>query len=140
MKVFIAGVMQGNLKELGVVSQTYRMDLLMILKKHIRGVEVIDPDVTDPDRLKYDNVEAGGMFFKYCDIAKEVDLLISYVPQASMGTAIEMWQAFNSGVPIITISDMKHNWVIRLLSSEIYPDIATFEKNIQQSEIMKKFG
>jgi len=47
-------------------------------------------------------------------------------PQASMGTAIEMWQAFQARVPIVSISPMAANWVIRHLSDAVLPDLDAF--------------
>jgi hypothetical protein len=43
-----------------------------------------------------------------------------------MGTALEMWQAFQAGVPLITISPMAANWVVKHLSSVVLPDLAAF--------------
>jgi len=129
MKIFLAGVMQGNKKELGIYSQNYRKQLTEIVTRVIPDAEIVDPDITDPDRLSYTMEQSADMFFRYCDTAGKVDLLISYVPEASMGSAIEMWKAYTSKIPVITISEMDHNWVVKLLSSKIYPDIDSFKKN-----------
>src|SRR5260221_13659130 len=129
MKVFIAGVMQGNKKEHGIYAQDYRTQITNHLKKIFLEVEVIDPDKTDPDRLSYNDDQAAEMFFQYCQLAGQVDLLISYIPEASMGSAVEMWEAHNAGVPLVTISPLNHNWVVRLLSEKLYPDLETFEQS-----------
>ena len=57
----------------------------------------------------------------------EIDLLIAYVPEASMGTAVEMWEAWKNGAVIISISGMTRNWVVRYLSHRIYPDLESFK-------------
>ena len=44
-----------------------------------------------------------------------------------MGTAIEMWEAYQHGAAVITISPLKHNWAVKFLSHAIYLDMATFE-------------
>ena len=77
------------------------------------------------------------MFFKYCNIASKVDLLIAYIPEASMGSAIEMWMAHANNVPIITISPMKSNWVIKLMSSIIYSDIEEFLLKFNRKSLNK---
>lgn len=126
IKVFIAGVMQGNKKVHGIRSQSYRTSIAEHFDNLKIGANIIDPDKTDPNRLKYNNIQAGEMFFRYCKIAGNVDLLISYLPEASMGSAVEMWMAYESGIPIITISPLSHNWVVKLLSTMVYPDLETF--------------
>jgi len=49
------------------------------------------------------------------------------VPHASMGTAVEMWQAFRAGIPIVTVSPLSANWIVRHLSAVVLPDLAAFE-------------
>ncbi len=126
MKVFIAGVMQGNRKDSNIHSQEYRSIITNKLSGIFENVEVVDPDLTDPDRLTYTHEQARDMFMKYCHIAGEVDLLISFLPEASMGSAVEMWMAHQNNVPIITISPMKANWVVKLLSKVVYTDLEEF--------------
>jgi hypothetical protein len=46
---------------------------------------------------------------------------------ASMGTAIEMWEAYRSGVRVFSISHMVANWVVKLLSSRVFPTLEAFE-------------
>ena len=126
MKVFIAGVMQGNRKDSNIHSQKYRAVITQKLSELIDEIEVVDPDLTDPDRLTYTHEQAKNMFMKYCNTAGKVDLLISYLPEASMGSAIEMWMAHQNNVPIVTISPMKANWVVKLLSKAVYTNIEEF--------------
>ena len=33
-----------------------------------------------------------------------------------MGTAIEMWEAYQHGAAVVTISPMRHNWAVKFLS------------------------
>jgi len=82
--------MQGNKKVHGIRPQSYRTSITNHLDNLNVKAEIVDPDKTDPDRLKYNNKQAGEMFFRYCKIAGKVDLLISYLPEASMGSAVEM--------------------------------------------------
>ncbi len=137
MKVFIAGIMQGNKKEYGIHSQGYRSEISKHLQQIILDIKIIDPDKTDPERLSYDQNEEANMFFKYCSMAGKVDLMISYIPEASMGSAIEMWIAYKANVPIVSISPLTHNWVIKLLSKKIYSDLDSF-KNKFNFQILKE--
>lgn len=132
MKIFIAGVMQGNKKTHDIHDQSYRERFIKILKSKLGNVEIIDPDKTDPNRLSYTHEQASEMFFRYCSVVSEVDLVISYLPEASMGSAVEMWEAYHAKVPIITISPLKHNWVIKLLSSRVVESIEEFEQALEE--------
>ena len=60
------------------------------------------------------------------DHAAASDLLIAYVPTASMGTALEMYVAHERGVPVVTISPLAENWVVRALSRRVYPGSGRF--------------
>ena len=82
--------MQGNEKGYGIRSQSYRTDISDHVDDLNIKAEIIDPDQTDANRLQYSNEQADEMFFRYCRIAGNVDLLISYLPAASMGSAVEM--------------------------------------------------
>lgn len=139
MKVFIAGVMQGNKKEHGILSQDYRRQIAEHLQRIFPSVEIVDPDKTDPERLSYDDKRAADMFFRYCRVAGKVDLLISYLPEASMGSAVEMWMAHEAGIPVITISPLSHNWVVRLLSRKVYSSLDNFENEFN-SQIFKELN
>ena len=138
-KVFIAGVMQGSRRDGKIFSQRYRSEITRILSRWNNNLEVVDPDKTDPDRLFYNKRQARKMFFDYCDHVRKVDLVVSFLPKASMGTAIEMWEAYHAKVPIISISPMKTNWVIKLLSNKVYGRIKDFRRDLEneQSELNK---
>ena len=125
--------MQGNKKIHGIRSQNYRMQITKVVKNLLPDAEIVDPDITDPHRLSYTKEQSVEMFFKYCDLAGQADLLISYIPEASMGSAVEMWQAYKSDVPVLTISEMDYNWVVKLLSTRIYPNIESFKKSFNKS-------
>jgi len=56
-----------------------------------------------------------------------VDVLLAFVPEASMGTAIEIWEAHQNGRAVITISRLIHNWSVQFLSDEVYTDVEQFE-------------
>ncbi len=64
--------------------------------------------------------------FALVTLASSCDLVVAYVPQASMGTALEMNAAYEKGVPVIAISPMRENWVIRALSARVFPDLPAF--------------
>ena len=58
---------------------------------------------------------------------REVDVVLAFVPEASMGTAVEMWEAYTHGRAVITVSPLKHNWAVKFLSHEVYADLDELE-------------
>ena len=54
------------------------------------------------------------------EAAGRADALVAFVPEASMGTAIEIWEAYRHQRPIFIISPLRENWVIRFLSTRVF--------------------
>jgi hypothetical protein len=127
MRVFIAGIMQGSRTDEGIVAQNYRQEVTQILRDHVPGVEVVDPIALHPDSVGYSPERAKQTLVELAEEASRASALVAYVPAASMGTAIEMWQAYRSDVPVYTISPLTSNWVVRSLSTRVFPDIAAFQ-------------
>lgn len=126
VRVFIAGVMQGTLRGTAMHSQDYRQRIAAILRAHLPTVEILDPNQLHPDGVRYDRERARRTFVEMAELAARVDCLIAYVPEASMGTAVEMWQAHRAGIPVYTISPLSKNWAILALSNELFPDLESF--------------
>jgi hypothetical protein len=128
MRVFIAGVMQGSRIDNGVSNQDYRKIITRTLQENLDSVEIVDPWARHPNSDAYDTVRARRTFFRMNEFAGQVDLLVAFVPEASMGTAIEMWEAHRNGVKVLCISPMAENWVVKLLSTQVFPKLEDFEK------------
>jgi hypothetical protein len=126
VQVFIAGIMQGSRKDRYIDDQEYRKIISETLMEHRAEVEIMDPNELHPNGVDYDDELAKATLLEMADLASEVDLTVAYVPQASMGTALEMWKAFEANVPLVTISPMAANWVIKHLSSVVLPDLDAF--------------
>jgi len=126
MKVFIAGIMQGSRLDRYMDAQDYRRVIAGAIREQIADVEIVDPNELHPNSVDYDDERAQKTLLEMAVLAGQTDLVVAYVPQASMGTAIEMWEAFRSGVPVVTISPMTANWVVRHLSAIVLPDLPTF--------------
>jgi hypothetical protein len=127
MRVFIAGVMQGSRTDDKIDAQDYRREITLILQSHVRGVEITDPILLHPDSVDYGPEQAKQTLLELVALAGQVDVLVAYVPTASMGTAIEMWHAYQSNVRVYTISTLASNWVVHSLSERVFPDMETFE-------------
>jgi hypothetical protein len=127
MHIFIAGIMQGSHTDGGIDAQDYRHLITEILQRYIPGVEMLDPVELHPDSVNYDPERAKQTLLELAALAGQTDILVAYAPSASMGTAIEMWNAYQCGRRVYTISPMADNWVVRSLSQRVFPDIEAFE-------------
>jgi hypothetical protein len=126
VKVFIAGIMQGSRLDRYIDDQGYRQAIAQMIQERHPDVEIFDPNELHPNGVDYDDRAAKTTLLEMADLAAQADLVVAYAPVASMGTAIEMWQAFQAGVPLVTVSPMAANWVVRHLSSVVLPDLDSF--------------
>lgn len=126
MQVFIAGVMQGSRLDHYIGVQDYRSIIAQVLQERHSGVEIVDPNELHPNGVDYDDKKAKATLLEMVERAGQADLVVAYAPEASMGTALEMWQGFQAGVPLITISPMAANWVVKHLSTVVLPDLDAF--------------
>ena len=126
MKVFIAGIMQGSIKGKGIQEQDYREVIReAVLIRHPEA-DVLDPFSLFPDSVEYDDGQAKQVLFEMAAEAASSDILIAYLPEASLGTALEMIRAYDNGKPVICITPMKKNWFVNAVSSITFPDLEVF--------------
>ncbi len=130
MRFFLAGIMQGSHLAATIHHQGYRDHLKQLIVRHIPAAEVYDPLADHADSLSYDDRRGREVFFHHCELCREVDVVLAFVPEASMGTAVEMWEAHRHGRAVITVSPMSHNWVIRFLSHAVYADLEALEADL----------
>jgi hypothetical protein len=126
VKVFIAGIMQGSRLDRFIDKQDYRRIIAQAIQDHDASASIIDPNELHPHGVDYGDAEAKATLLEMAELAAQADLLVAYAPRASMGTAIEMWQAFRARVPIVTVSPLEANWVVKHLSDVVLPDLSTF--------------
>lgn len=137
MQVFIAGIMQGSRMDRYIDAQDYRRIISETLQEHRADVEIVDPNELHPNGVDYDDGMARATLLEMANLAAQADLVVAYVPQASMGTALEMWKAFEANVPLVTISPMAANWVIKHLSSVVLPDLDAFRQWVADGGVDK---
>ncbi len=134
-EIFIAGIIQGSDRGKGIYDQGYRKRLKSILQKVFPDMSIYCPFEEHPESVNYDDSYGREVFFSHLERSAKADLLVVYLPEASMGSAIEIWCAYQAGKPIITISPMKENWVIKFLSTRNFETIEEFEKFVESGEI-----
>lgn len=135
MRIFIAGIMQGTRLDNQIDNQAYRQEITAALQSHIPGVTIFDPWALNPNSVAYDEDKARHTFLTMTRAASKVDLMIAYLPQPSMGTAMEMWEAFNAGLYIIAVTPLIHHWAVRFTANEILPDLETLLADIENGRI-----
>ncbi|MCP3693624.1 MAG: hypothetical protein GY917_15590 [Planctomycetaceae bacterium] len=137
MRFFLAGIMQGSNRGETLVEQDYRQQLKGLLSKYFQQSEIYDPLQGNEQSLAYDDETARTTFTGHNHMCRDVDVVVAYVPEASMGTAIEMWEAYSHGKVVISISPLEHNWVIRLCSHLVCPDLEAFEKALETNQLQQ---
>jgi hypothetical protein len=135
MRIFLAGIMQGSHVAALVHDQHYRDALRDVVQQRWPAAEVYDPFAGHGNSVGYDLERAREVFEGHVQMCREFDLVIAYVPEASMGTAIEVWEAHRHGRPVITITPLVHNWVVQLTSLAVYRDQDAFTVALESGEI-----
>ncbi len=137
MHIFIAGVMQGNRLDHEIDDQHYRVRISEALKDSLPDAQITDPWALNPHSVHYDADRARRTFLDMTGQAGEADLLIAYLPTLSMGTAMEMWQAYQSGTYIIAVTPFVHHWAIRFTADEVLPDLETLLNKIHSGDLTR---
>ena len=139
MRVFICGIIQGSHTGRGIHAQTYRKRLGQAINKHYPRAEVYCPVDLHPESPSYDDDKAFRVFEESLEAARKSDLLIAYVPEASMGSAIEMWEAKKAGVSVISISSLAQNWVVKYASDRLVSTMEEFERLLASGQLDEYF-
>jgi len=137
MKVFIAGIIQGSKVQAAIHRQDWRDGIKEVIARALPEAKVYCHYSEHPNSIAYELPEIRTTMADGNKRAGESDLLIAYVPSASMGTAIEMYLAATAGAVVLTISPLAANWVIRAYSDRVFADIAAFEKFMQSDQLAR---
>ncbi len=140
MRFFLAGIMQGSHTAAAVHSQNYRQHLAALVEQHFPGADIYDPRANHKNSLGYTDRDGKSVFFGHNLMCRQVDVLLAFVPEASMGTAIEMWEAYQHGAAVISISPLVHNWAVKFLSHALYPDLEAVEAALANGELQQKIA
>jgi len=126
MKIFIAGVMQGSKKGQGIQEQGYRQMITDAVRARHPDAKIVDPFSLFPDSVTYGEQRAKQTLFAMADEAASADIVIAFLPEASMGTALEMIRAYDNGKTVLSISTLETNWFIRAVSAKIFLTLEDF--------------
>ena len=140
MHFFLAGIMQGSHTGSLMHDQDYRQQIKRLIETHFSEARVYDPRADHANSIEYDEETGRRVFFRHNEMCGEVDVLLAFVPEASMGTAIEMWEAYQHGAAVIAISPLKHNWAVKFLSHAIYANIESFETALREGRLAEQIA
>lgn len=141
-RYFLSGVMQGRKADGAGVEGTVSQDYRQVMKDAILAADataiVVEPwDLVGAlcAELYPEGTAQGNMFrddahvqraFGICvDAAAAADVVVSYLPEASMGSAVEIHAAKLAGKTIIAVApgSMAANWVVRSYSDRVVPGL-----------------
>lgn len=137
LRIFIAGIMQGSHVGAVIHHQGYRQRLAALLSAAFPHAEIYDPLADHQQSLTYEDDLARQVFFHHIRLCSEVDVVVAYLPEASLGTAIEMWEARRHGRRVLTISPLKHNWAVKFLSDQVYGDLEEFAAALAAGRVQR---
>lgn len=137
MNIFLAGIIQGSKVAAEIHRQDWRQPIRRLLACHIPDADVYCHYSEHPESITYDLPKIVETFEDGLARAIACDVLIAWLPSASMGTAIEMYEAHRAGAVVVTITPMAANWVVRAYSDKILPDLAGMEDFLASGELGK---
>ena len=135
--LFVGGIMQGSKREMAVHDQAYRDQIAAIVHRHHPDVEIVDPAKLHPDSVAYTRQRAVATFRASLERAAAADVLIAYLPEASMGTALEIWHAHEAGKPVFVVSPLLSNWMLWATATRIFPDIDAFSAFVEGGHLKR---
>jgi hypothetical protein len=138
MRFFLAGIMQGSHAAARCHCQDYRTHIARLVETHFPDADLYDPHAKHSTSLDYSHETGRDVFFRHNLMCRQIDVLVAFVPEASMGTAIEMWEAYQHGAAVITISPLRHNWAVKFLSHALYADLPAFEAALLSGEVARR--
>ena len=106
-----------------------------MLSRHFPEAEIFCPVEHHPDSLYYAFEEGRRTFFDLMAQAGKADVLVAFLPEASMGTAIEMWEAFQRGRIVLAISPLRENWVVKFLADVVLDSLEDLEAFIVSGQL-----
>lgn len=124
---FLAGIIQGSLTDDTMHAQDYRARIKAAITRAAPDAEVYCPIEHHPESLAFDDDHARSVFFDLMARAGKADVVVAFAPEASMGTAIEMWNAHRAGRVVLTVTPMATNWVVKFLSDRLFETLDDLE-------------
>jgi hypothetical protein len=135
MKVFLAGIIQGSIPEADIHEQDWREPIRRALARCVPRADVYCHYSEHPNSITYGPPQVRATLADGFQRAAECDVLVAYVPSASMGTAIEMYLAAEAGAVVLTVTPLKGNWVVLACSDRVFGDTDELDAFLAAGEL-----
>lgn len=128
-----------SLAGIPVESQDYRAAMRAAILAADGTATIVDPAIVvtarapelhpsgTPAKAFWTEDKAVGTMFGECvQLAAQCDVIVSYLPTASMGSAVELHAARAAGKLVLVVAPggMKSNWVVRSYAHHVFADVA----------------
>lgn len=138
VSIYITGIQRGSKKELH--PQTYRKQIIDAIRETWDSATLQCPTI-DESRDKEEQLkDTVKEFEQRLSLLKKANIIVAYIPEASMGSAIELYNASLRGKYVVTISPMRSNRIIRLFSHDIYDSVESFINACQVGKFKKDYS
>ncbi len=137
MDVFLAGIIQGSKIEAEIHDQDWRGPIKAAIAKYLPTANIYCHYGRHPQSITYELPDIRETLADGNRRAAACDLLVAYIPSASMGTAIEMYEAARAGATVVAITPMNANWIVRAYADRILTDIDSFERFAASGELQR---
>lgn len=129
--------MQGSYREIRLHPQVYRIRLKKILEESVPDADVYDPFASHQNSVSYSDEVGKKVFLGHNYLCREMDVILAFVPEASMGTAIEIWEGSQHGAVVFTVTPLRTNWAVKFLSHKLYDSLEALEASIRSGEFVR---
>jgi len=137
MDIFLAGIMQGSKVELAIHPQDWREPIKQLLARRLCGASVYCHYSQHPNSVGYELPRIRQTLADGLARAGRCDLLVAWLPSASMGTAIEMYEAWRGGAIVLAVGPLSANWIVRAYSDAVFADLTELEAFLAGPELAK---
>ncbi len=138
MKIFLGGIVHSGMSNPDTYDQSYRGIIKEQLRIHHPQVEIYccnDDRSSDPSKFECRSPKEN--FEHFLQNVRTSKIFIGYLPYPSIGTAIELYNAYLHGVPTITITPLKMNWSIQAYSTHVFGTLEEFLDEIPKGLLVK---
>ncbi|MFP4053948.1 MAG: hypothetical protein ACLFV7_08810 [Phycisphaerae bacterium] len=134
MNVFLAGIIQGSKVAAEIHAQDWREPIKAALEQHVPHAEVYCHYTCHPNSITYELPQIRETLEDGIARAARSDLVIAYCPSASMGTAIEIYEACRNRAVVLAVTPLIANWVLRVYTDRIFSDVEALASFLQSEE------
>ncbi len=139
IKIFVSGIVHGS-RENEVYPQCYRKRIVDVIEKSWQNAIISCPSIVHSKSSTETLTETVKAFEQQLSLLKKSDIVVAYIPEASMGAAIEIYNASLRGKYVVTITPLQTSRIIKIFSHDIYDSVDSFEQACEIGKFKKDFS